>query len=144
MPQELDNLVKIGQLKAEPGDQAELDGLIRFGETRFTDARNTAISIESRFTLAYDAAHAFSLAALRWHGYRPDQSRYIVFQCLPHTLALKKELVRILTKAHEQRNLAEYRGQFIADEQLLSEVLRAAALVKSAVQKLGPVPHARS
>jgi hypothetical protein len=43
--------------------------------------------MESRFDLAYNAAHALCLAALRWHGYRPT-NRYIVFQGLPHTLGL--------------------------------------------------------
>lgn len=33
------------------------------------------------FDLAYGAAHALCLAALRHHGYRPSQ-RYIVFQVL--------------------------------------------------------------
>ena len=77
----LDNLVRIGQLKAEPPAQAELDGLIRSGRVRLTDAANATLSLESRFDLAYNAAHALSLAALRWHGYRCE-NRYQVFQCL--------------------------------------------------------------
>ena len=40
-----------------------------------------SLSLDSRFDLAYNAAHAFSLAALRWHGYRSEH-RYTVFQCL--------------------------------------------------------------
>lgn len=47
------------------------------------------LSEDSQFMLAYGAAHSFSLAALRWHGYRSD-SRYLVFQCLQHTLGLDK------------------------------------------------------
>lgn len=64
----LDNLVRIGQLKTEPPAQAEFDGLVRSGQVRLTDAKNVALSLESRFDLAYNAAHALSLAALRWHG----------------------------------------------------------------------------
>ena len=56
------------------------------------------------FYLAYNAAHAFSLAALRWHGYRSD-SRYLVFQALPHTLELLAATWRVLAKAHEVRNV---------------------------------------
>jgi hypothetical protein len=48
----------------------------------------TALSPEIRFDLAYNAAHALALAALRWNGYRLNNSRYIVFQALPHTLEL--------------------------------------------------------
>ena len=68
----LDNLVRIGQLKAEPPAQTEFDGLVRSGLVRLTDAKNSALSLESRFDLAYNAAHALSLAALRWHGYRSE------------------------------------------------------------------------
>lgn len=58
----LDNLVRIGQLKAEPPAQAEFDGLVRSGLVRLRDAENAALSLESRFDLAYNAAHALSLA----------------------------------------------------------------------------------
>jgi hypothetical protein len=77
--QKLNNLVKTGGLKAEPGSQPEFDGLLRSGRARLIDARNESLSIESRFDLAYNAAHALSLAALRWHGYR-SENRYLVFR----------------------------------------------------------------
>lgn len=57
-------------LKAEPPDLRELEGLKRSGHARLRDALNTTLSIESRFDLAYNAAHALCLAALRWNGYR--------------------------------------------------------------------------
>ena len=59
------NLAKIGKLKAEPPAQAEFDGLLRSGRTRLEDAQYPANALESRFDLAYNAAHALSLAALR-------------------------------------------------------------------------------
>lgn len=80
----LDNLVAIGQLKLEAKNQAEFDGLIHSASVRFNDACNESLSMESRFDLAYNAAHALALAALRWHGYR-STNRYLVFQVLPHT-----------------------------------------------------------
>ena len=86
---QLDNLVKAGQLKREPPAQAEFDGLVRSGRVRLQDAEKVGLFIESRFDLAYNAAHSLSLAALRWHGYRSEH-RYIVFQTLTHTLALEK------------------------------------------------------
>jgi hypothetical protein len=99
------------------------------------DANNAQLSYESRFDLAYNAAHAFSLAALRHHGYRSD-NRYIVFQALPHTIGLAAAQWRILAKAHDKRNLAEYEGHFESDEQLLTDMLAAAELVRQAVAKL--------
>lgn len=84
---ELDNLVATGRLKAEPPNVVEFAGLVESATARLRDAERTTNALESRFDLAYNAAHAFALAALRWHGYRPDK-RYIVFQALAHTLSL--------------------------------------------------------
>lgn len=56
------------------------------GRVRLKDAANATLGLESRFDLAYNAAHALSLAALRWHGYR-SENRYLVFQTLPIRLA---------------------------------------------------------
>lgn len=70
----LDNLVRIRQLKLEPAAQAEIDGLVRSGSARLRDAQIQTLSLDSRFDLGYNAAHAFALAALRWHGYRSAQS----------------------------------------------------------------------
>jgi hypothetical protein len=84
---ELENLVRIGRLKREPASPAEIEGLIRSGEARLLDASNRSLSLESRFDLAYNAAHALALAALRRLGYR-SESRFLVFQALTHTLGL--------------------------------------------------------
>ena len=71
MPSPLENLSGPGRpLAAEPADAEEFAGLKRSGLIRLRDADNAANSLESRFDLAYNAAHALSLAALRWHGYR--------------------------------------------------------------------------
>jgi hypothetical protein len=102
----LDNLICIGQIKTEPPKQAKFDGLVRSGRVRLTDAENPVPALESRFDLAYNAAHAVSLAALRWHDYR-SESRYQVFQTLTHTLFMDAVQWRILDQAHRKRNLAD-------------------------------------
>lgn len=64
MPQrQLENLVGKG-LKVETSNDDEVENLLRSGERRLNDAENATLSIESRFDLAYNAAHALSLAAL--------------------------------------------------------------------------------
>ena len=69
MPQPaLDNLVRIGQLKAEPCNTAEVRRMLAMARTRLADAQLQTLSAEGRFTSAYNAAHAAALAALRWHG----------------------------------------------------------------------------
>ena len=135
---ELDNLVRVGRLKTESAAQSEFDGLIASGKARLADAKRTVLSLESRFDLAYNAAHALSLAALRWHGYRSD-NRYLVFQALAHTLGTPAAQWRVLAKAHEQRNLAEYEGHLEVDELLLRDLIAAVDAVVSSVAKLGRV-----
>lgn len=134
----LDNLVRIGNLKSEAPAQAEFDGLIQSGLRRLVDAENPALSLESRFDLAYNAAHALSLAALRWHGYRSN-NRYLVFQSLSHTLDLPPEQWRILDHAHRKRNLAEYEGDLDIDQALLAALIRVAREVAKRLVDLGKV-----
>ncbi len=59
---ELERLADLGHLRREPPARAELGGLIRTGSVRLRDARNEDNSPESRFDLAYNAAHALALA----------------------------------------------------------------------------------
>jgi len=136
---ELANLARIGKLAVEAGTAGEISGLLISGSERLADARNEGLALSSRFDLAYNAAHAFSLAALRWHGYRSD-SRYLVFQVLPHTLRLPATTWRVLAKAHEVRNVAEYEGHFDADATLLRNLIKAAEAVRAAVVALPALP----
>ena len=131
----LDNLVKTGQLKVEPMNQLEFSGLLRSGEARLNDATNISLAAESRFDLAYNAAHSLSLAALRWHGYRSG-NRHLVFQVLPHTLGVGPEVWRVLAKCHDCRNVAEYEGFFEIDEQLLKDLLTATIILLTHVKSL--------
>lgn len=136
---ELENLADAGKLKRQPPNADEFDGLVSLGEAKFKDALRTTLALESRFELAYGASHAFSLAALRWHGYRSDQ-RYIVFQTLEHTLGVSRGTWRVLDKAHGARNDADYGGSFHVTEQLLKDLLAATTSVRQRVRELGPVP----
>jgi hypothetical protein len=124
-----------GPLAAEPPDRNEFNGLKKSGLARLHDAANTGLSLESRFDLAYNAAHALCLAALRSHGFRAKH-RYIVFQVVPHTLGLGPEVWRILAKAHDTRNLGEYEGDLNVDERLVTDLVAAAQTVAAAVQQL--------
>ena len=129
----LENLCGPGKaLKAEPPDANEIAGLLRTGLARLTDARNATLALESRFDLAYNAAHALCLAALRRTGYRAS-NRYLVFQVLPHTLGLGPEVWRVLDKCHNTRNLGEYEGLLEVDERLLTDLITATQKVADAL-----------
>ena len=117
----LDNLVRIGQLKAEPRNEAESMRMLAMARTRLNDAQLASLSPEGRFTSAYNAAHAAALAALRWHGYR-SENRYTVFQCLTHTLDWPAHRWRVLDAAHQKRNIAEYEGFLEVEESTIEEL----------------------
>lgn len=126
-------------LRAEPPDAREFSGLKRSGHARLRDALNTSLSLEGRFDLAYNAAHALSLAALRWNGYR-SSNRYIVFQLLPHTLGLGPEVWRVLSKCHDIRNLGEYEGDLNVDARIVTDLVMACQAVAAKVDALKDLP----
>lgn len=130
---ELANLVRIGKLKAEPPSARELAGLLASGKARLADDGKPGLSFDGRFDLAYNAAHSLALCGLRRAGYRSD-NRYLVFQVLPHTVGVAAEVWRVLAKAHERCNLAEYEGHLEHDERLLQDLLAATARLLVAVE----------
>ncbi len=132
---QLANLARIGKLKAEAPDARELAGLLRSSKVRLHDARQVTLALESRFDLAYNAAHAAALAALRAHGYR-SENRYLVFQCLEHTLQFKPEQWLILNQAHNKRNLAEYEGDLDVTQGFVEELIEHVAVLLDAVTAL--------
>ena len=74
---EPENLIRLGHLKRDVCSPREFDGQ---SVRHCAPGRrsNPAVSIEGRFDLAYNAAHALALAALRRRGYR-SENRYLVF-----------------------------------------------------------------
>lgn len=122
-------------MRKEAPDATEFANLRQSGLKRLADAERKANSVESRFDLAYNAAHALCLAALRHAGYRAA-NRYIVFQVLPHTLGLGPEVWRVLARSHDLRNRGEYEGDLDVDERLLTDLIAACKAVAAALNKL--------
>lgn len=137
---ELERLAGTGLLEREPPIRDEFRGLLREAAAVLNDAKNAALSPESRFTLAYQAAHAAALAALRWHGYRP-RNRQIVFQSLAHTMGTPAPVWRMLTTAHAKRNEMQYEGISDVDERLLKDLIKAAGEILDALRKLAEPPE---
>jgi hypothetical protein len=135
---ELERLADRGDLRREAPRREEIEGLIGSGSARLADAQNQDLSAESRFDLAYGAAHALSLAALRLRGYRSDK-RYLVFQSLSHTLGSLPASWRFLAKCHEHRNRIEYEGFGLVDEAMIDGLLRVVQEIRVAVLAI-PLP----
>lgn len=131
----LDNLVKIGQLKPEPGSAAETAGFLQSARSHLADAQLRGVSLNGRFSAVYSASHAAALAALRWHGYR-SENRFMVFQCLAHTLQWDAARWRVLALAHQKRNLAEYEGHLDVEESTIAELIVLAKELIADVAKL--------
>jgi hypothetical protein len=135
--EQLDNLVRINRLKAEPGSRSEFAGMLDSARRRLVDAQNKSLDPDSQFDLAHGAAHRLALAALRHKGYR-SENRITVFQILVHTLGSDSSDVQIFLKAHNERNLAEYEGRMEIDEGLLADLIRCTKKLVTAVAKLDP------
>ena len=131
----LANLARIGKLKAEPPDARERAGLLRSAAVRLQDARHLILSLESRFDLAYNAAHAAALSALRMYGYR-SENRYLVFQCLEHTVGYTPQQWLLLDQAHKKRNLAEYEGDLDVTQGFVEELIDSVTSLIAAAQAL--------
>ena len=131
----LDNLVKTGSLKEGPATDDEVQGLINRGLVKIEDYKQANLSTDSRFDLAYNAAHALCLAALRHAGYRSG-NRYLVFLCAQHTIGLEPEYWRVLSNAHRERNIAEYEGDIVLNEQLVAALIRVVDIVAERVQEI--------
>jgi len=132
---ELENLARIGQLKTEQRNEAEFKRMLEMARTRLADAQLDRVSQEGRFTSVYNAAHAAALAALRWHGYR-SENRYMVFQCLSHTVGWPAARWRVLDVAHQKRNLAEYEGFLEVEESMIKELCVLVTQLVDAVQSM--------
>ena len=133
----LENLLKIGQLKAHPPDASEIQRLLAAAERNLADARVTAISSETRFDAAYKAIMQAALAALMAHGYRPDTKRpghhVTVVQGLALTIGLAAPRVQVLDTLRRQRNVSDYTGEDIDSstaEHCIDEAMRLLADVK--------------
>lgn len=137
--QELDNLVKIGNLKVEAASRKEFDGMIKSARRGLADSQNESIETDSQFDLAVEAAHKLALAALRHQGYR-SENRITVFQTLVHTLGTGGADLQIFLRAHNERNLAAYQGQLDIDKKLLADLISATKRLDAAVGKLTPPP----
>jgi len=139
-PSPLERLAGPGNvLGKEAPDAQEFDGLVRSALARLKDAESETNSLESRFDLAYGAAHALCLAALRHHGFRASK-RFIVFQVLPDTLGLGPEVWRVLSKCHDMRNRTEYEGVLDVDDRLVLDLIGACRKVAGKVRRLPPIP----
>ncbi len=115
----LENLLRIGKLKAHVADAREIERVLQAAERGLKDAAHAALSSESRLELAYRALVQVALAALLAKGYRPATSEpghhQLLIQALPLTIALPQPRVHVLEAYRKARNQSGYRGEPVSD-----------------------------
>lgn len=115
----LENLLRIGKLKAHAADRAEIDRLLVAAERTLADAAVAGLSSDARLDLGYRAIMQAALAAMLANGYRPATSEpshhQLLIQPLPKTAGIAAERIRVLDAYRAARNLADYRGVPVSD-----------------------------
>ncbi len=129
----LDNLARIGQLKAHTPNAAETLRLLASAGRFLKDAHVAGLSDETRFNVGYNAIMQCALVALMASGYRPATSvpghHQTMIQSLPLTLALSKDDWLVLDALRRKRNINDYSGDLIDPESASECVARATALL---------------
>jgi len=115
----LENLLRIGKLKAHAAGKLEIDRLLAAAERALADATLNDLSSVSRLDLAYRAIMQAALAAMLANGYRPATSEpghhQLLIQALPKTAGIAAERIRVLDAYRAARNMADYRGVPVSD-----------------------------
>ncbi len=104
----LENLLRIGKLKAHAADEAQIARLLESADRARADAAVAGLSTDSRLELAYRALMQAALAAMLASGYRPATSEpghhQVVIQALPKTIGMAPERVQVLEAYRKARN----------------------------------------
>lgn len=128
----LENLARIGKLKPHSPTPDEIARLIAAAQRNLRDAQVAGISAETRFDVAYKAVMQCSLAALMVNGFRPSTSEpghhATAIQSLAITIELPSERCAVLDKLRRLRNLSDYSGADISEEEAAS-CIRSAQVV---------------
>jgi hypothetical protein len=115
----LDNLLRIGKLKAHVADKAEIARLLAAAERALVDARVAGLSSDTRLDAAYRAIMQAALVAMLANGYRPATSEaghhQVLVQALPKTAHLSADRVPVLDAFRAVRNQSDYRGVPVSD-----------------------------
>jgi len=110
----LDNLIGRGLEEAET-DRQELARYLDRIRRKLADSRQTNISLDSRFDVAFEALLQIALAALRARGYRTTSGaghQQLAIQALPKTIGIPPGEVRTLDEFRKRRSAGLYLADF--------------------------------
>lgn len=107
----LENWVKNGWLRPHQTNRQQIADLLAIVERDLADARNTSVSADWQFGIAYNAALKLCTILLYASGYRPEKNlaHYRTLQALPLILgADRDDDADYLDACRAKRNTAEY------------------------------------
>jgi hypothetical protein len=140
----LENLARIGKLRAHAADEREIARLLESAERALGDAALESLSADARLELAYRSLMQSALAAILANGFRPATSEaghhQVVIQALPKTIGMAPERVQVLDAYRKARNQSDYRGVPASDvvaRECADEARRLLADVKAWIVKHG-------
>jgi hypothetical protein len=137
----LENLLRVGKLKAQPADADEIARLLESAERALRDAAVPGLSSDTRLDVAWKAITQVALAAMRMQGFRPSTSEpghhQLLVQALPKTAGIAAERTAVLDAYRKARNQSDYRGIPVSDavaKECADEARRLLAEVHSLVR----------
>lgn len=129
----LENLVKINKLKLLESNKEEISRLMAAAQRNIKDAHVAEVSTSTRFDAAYKAIMQSALVAVRASGYRPSTNEpghhATMIQTLPLTIGLPRERMILLDSLRKKRNLNDYNGDGVSEEETATCVKEAEALL---------------
>ena len=129
----LDNLLRIGKLRAHTPDKIEIGRLLAAAGRALADAGLEHLSSDGRLDIAYRAIMQAALAAMLANGYRPLTSEpghhQLIIQALPKTAGIAADRIRVLDGYRAARNQADYRGVSVSDAVAQECLAEAKAIV---------------
>lgn len=129
----LENLVKVRKLVPQQANREEIRKLLAAAQRNIQDAHVFEVSATTRFDAAYKAIMQCGLACIRASGYRPSTSEpghHITgIQSLPTTIDMSNERMIVLDAMRKKRNLNDYNGDGVSEEETEACMRAAEALM---------------
>jgi len=131
----LDNLVGRG-LEREATDRVEIGRFLAKMDRKLADSRSSAITLDSRFDLAWEAVLQIGLTALRANGLRTTSQaghQALAIQTLDKTIGVDKDRIRLLETFRKNRSAGLYDGNFEPSEAEVDSIIRTADALHAAL-----------
>lgn len=128
--------LKNGWLIEHQTSRREVEHLLRLVDRDLTDCKNSSLSPDWRFNIAYNAALQCCKTALAAAGFRAakDAHHYRVIQSIKFTLKTEDKIIRKLDAFRKKRNISEYNHAGAVTGIELDEMMALAANLRISVE----------